>query len=287
MNLTRRFYSICILLMLSGTLRAGENVVWQIGKCDGNYAELAIARRGVEAYTGSFPSDVTFLVGKDDAAKAWPYIQPGPADGWAGSKTHPFTIIFNIPDKPKGSYRLSISLVNTHSVIPPTYEISVNGNTDRVDLPPGAGDEAMANASKGKPHTLDVAIPASYFRSGENRIVLQSVKGSWLLYDAVRLLNDPNSTVEPTIKSITLTPAPRFVRRGSQLKQIVVLNAQFSSAGDERTARVNFGGKTSVLQLRPGVLSGTTTADIEVDEVAKPVPMEAVVQSGGQTKTRG
>lgn len=264
-------------------LNANEKVVWQIGQFDLNYDELAIARH-TDAYATTFPKDVTFMVGQDDPTKAWSYVQPGPADGWGGSKPHPFTIVFNHPEKPRGTYRLVIRLVNTHYAVPPTYEISVNGIADRVKLPAGGGDDAQMDPAKGKPHTISVAIPVSYLHSGENRIVLQSVAGAWILYDAVRLGNDPDAAaLSPTIKSLSVTPTVCFVRRGSQLKQIVSLAAQCSAAGDDLTAIVKCGGERKVL-LRPGIF-GNATADIEVDEVANPTPMEVAIQSGGRTKT--
>ena len=100
----------------------------------------------------------------------------------------------------------------------------------------------------------------------------------------MRLGNDPDaSAAEPIIKSLTVTPTVCFVRRGSQLKQIVSLAAQCSAAGDDLTATVKCGGERKV-SLRPGIF-GNATADIEVDEVAAPTPLEVAILSAGRTKT--
>lgn len=100
MGATHCFCPIFILLALARPLQAEPKVVWQIGELDGSGDELAVARSGPEAYTRAFPNDVTFEVGTDAPSRDWPSIQPGPSDAWAGSKTHPFTIVFAIPDKP-------------------------------------------------------------------------------------------------------------------------------------------------------------------------------------------
>lgn len=264
-------------------LKANEKVVWQIGTFDRNYDELAIARNSGD-YATTFPKDVTFVAGKDDPSKSWSCVQPGPIDGWGGSRPHPFTIVFNLPDKPQGACRLVIGLVNTHGTMPPTYAVSVNGIIDQMKLPSGGGDEARMDPAKGKPYVINAIIPASYLHSGENRIVLESVAGAWILYDAVRLTNDPGApAAEPVVKKISVTPTVCFVRRGSQLRQIVSLSAQCSAAGDDLTATVKCGSEQKVT-LRPGIF-GNASADIEVDEVTGPTPLEAVIESAGQTKT--
>ena len=67
------------------------------------------------------------MVGHSDAKKDFPYIQPGPADAWAGHKSHTFTIIFALKVPPKsGDCELLIDLVDTHSSKPPKMETEVD-----------------------------------------------------------------------------------------------------------------------------------------------------------------
>lgn len=284
MRLSRVIPSLFLPIVLAGIACAAEQTVWQIGRFDNDYREFALAGN-FSAYTSAFPKDVTFTVGKDDPAKSWSYIQPGPTDAWAHGKTHPFTIVFTLPNEPKGSYRLTIDLVNTHNGYPPTYVIDINGKGDGVGLPAGGSDESLRDASKGRQFVTSIGLPAGYLRKGENRITLTGIQGSWVLYDALRLTNDPDAlTSEPTIDGLSLSPTIRFVRRGGKLKQFVYLSAQFSYPSDDRIATVKYGGKTETVHLHPGFF-GLTSSDIAIDEVSQPTPMEVTVQSGGRTKT--
>ena len=80
---------------------AGQNItLWQIGKADNNTAEFALGPDKSNQYSTSFPHDVIFVAGQSDPKKDWPYIQPGPADAWAGNKSHTFTILFGINRAP-------------------------------------------------------------------------------------------------------------------------------------------------------------------------------------------
>ncbi|MDO8587497.1 MAG: polysaccharide lyase family protein [Armatimonadota bacterium] len=275
---------VFVALLAAGALCAQESVVWQVGQFDGNYEEFAIARNH-GAYLSTFPRDVTFVAGKDDPAKSWSFIQPGPGDGWAGSRMHPFAVVFNLPTKPKGLYRLQISLVNTHYMFPPAVEIKVNDTKDRIDLPIGASDEALTNAAKGRKHKLDLNIPASLLRKGENEVVLTTVHGSHLLYDALSLTNNPVvSPADSDIQNVNLTPTFRFVRRDGKLKRLALLTAQITSAADTPVAKVAFNGRTRTLRLRPR-LFGSVAEDIEIDDLAEPARLEVSVHCGGQTKS--
>ncbi|MHB0998903.1 MAG: glycoside hydrolase family 38 N-terminal domain-containing protein [Armatimonadota bacterium] len=255
-----------------GSLSANEKVVWQIGTLDRNYGELAITQ-DFSTYTSVFPNDVTFRINKDDPSKSWPYFHPGPMDGWAGARVHPFTILFELSDEPRGLMRLSINLMNAFPSETTTYEIDANDHKCALRvIPPPSGSGL----------SIDAALPASFFSKGENKIVLKCTEGSWVQYDSLQLTNDPDVlSVEPNCIQLSLTPTFRFVRRGSKLKQIVRLSAAFSFDAENRFAIVKIGDTSTQVKLRPNSLF----TDIEVDEVTKPVLMEAAVTSGGQTKS--
>jgi hypothetical protein len=259
-------------LMLAGSVSAEEKVVWRIGVFDRSFEELAITR-DFSAYTRVFPNDVTFRANRDDPSKSWPYLHPGPMDGWAGARVHPFTILFEMPDEPRGLMRLTIHMMNAFPPETTTYEIDANGHRCAVRVLPGPKDSQFS---------IDAALPASFFTKGENKIVLACTEGSWVQYDSLQLANDPDvRSVEPNCMQLSLTPTVRFVRRGSRLKQLVRLSAAFSFAAGNRDGTVKLGDRSIRLTLRPNSL----LTDIEVDEVAEPTPMNVTVTSGGQTRT--
>ena len=77
-----------LLALLSLPLSAqAEITLWQIGRIDNDTAEFAMAPDKIKQYPLRFGHDVFFVVAESDPKQDWPYIQPGPADSWAGSKT--------------------------------------------------------------------------------------------------------------------------------------------------------------------------------------------------------
>ena len=57
-------------------------LLWQIGSPDNDTREFALAPNHYD----QFREDGFFVVGSSDPARDWPYVQPGPADGWAGAR---------------------------------------------------------------------------------------------------------------------------------------------------------------------------------------------------------
>ena len=109
----------------------------------------------------SFAQDGFFVVGKSDPQHDWPYVHPGPVDGWAGGRSHAFTIVFGLQRAPQaGDCKLQLDLVDTQKGVPPTLRIQINGREFRRELPPGAGDASVfGDPAKGREHTLRYFVP--------------------------------------------------------------------------------------------------------------------------------
>ncbi|HEX3625945.1 MAG TPA: polysaccharide lyase family protein [Verrucomicrobiae bacterium] len=212
---------LAVLCAWPWAARAGTNVVFQIGAHDGDFSDLAIAANHSQ-YPEKFPNDVTYTVGKSDPAREWPYILPGPVDGWAGNKTHTFAIHFQMGQAGTGFYQLDIDFVNTHEAAPPDLVIDVNGGAVRQQLPGGAGDESLTNAKSGKRYSLHQLIPATVLHAGDNTITLSSDNGSWALFDDVRL----ESGVPAPAETLTMRaePLPFFKRSANGLGRAVRLS---------------------------------------------------------------
>ncbi|MHB1000059.1 MAG: glycoside hydrolase family 38 N-terminal domain-containing protein [Armatimonadota bacterium] len=281
----RILLSAAIITLVGNTASAENHKLWEIGKSDNNYNDLAISQNH-NAYTKSFPNDVTFRIGKDEPAKSWPYIQPGPIDGWAGGRIHPFNILFDLPENPKGMFKLSINFIGAHYTSPPVLEIDINGKSGEFALPVGSKDDAVLNdPSKGIPYEINLNLSADCFKKGQNKIVLRSIIGSWLVYDAVNLSNKPDANMtDLVINKIDVTPTVRFVRRNGRLKQLVQIEASLSFPRTDIVAVANINGKTQSIVLNTDI-RGNASAEIEIDEVSKPAPMTVEITSGGKTKS--
>lgn len=285
---TNIIVSVCVTVLVFLSIGAGaaERVVWQIGQFDNNFAELAIAGN-YPSYLAKFPKDVDFTVNRDTPSKSWPFIHPGPADLWARvnpgqAKPHQFTIHFDLPEQPKGIFTLTIDMVTTHEGQPPTYSIAINGQSGQFDLPVGS-EQAITDASKGKEYVLSVPLPAYALKQGVNDIVLTNLRGSWLIYDALRLTNDPEIELQDvTVNNAKLHSTMRFVQSGSKLKQIVELSVQLSRALADADAVITVGESKQTVSLHSGLL-GEATAEVSLDEVTHPTPVKCEITCPGQT----
>jgi len=157
--------------------------LWQIGTDDDDTAEFLL---GPGRYA-DFPGDPTFIVGRCDPNKDWPYAQPGPDDAWAGRTSHTFSILFALARAPtSGNCRLLIDLVDTHSINPPRLEVRLNGHLRQYRPPRGAGDASITGKpTAGKEHRFSLEFGAEALRTGLNEIKITTVAGSWILYDCL------------------------------------------------------------------------------------------------------
>ncbi|MBN2269644.1 MAG: hypothetical protein JXN61_03465 [Sedimentisphaerales bacterium] len=178
---------VCASLSFSGA--AESKVLWQIGENDNNTAEFVLGPDRSNQYSVTFPNDALFVAGQSDAKQDWPYIQPGPADVWAGGKSHSFGIVFGLAAQPDGGEcELVMDFVDTHSSQPPKLAIKVNDASFERQLPKGAGDDsAFGQPEKGREHIETVKFDAKALKTGTNEIIITSATGSWILYDYVAL----------------------------------------------------------------------------------------------------
>ncbi len=276
--------TLLLMLIFCGCLvgpAVGQNpTLWEIGKADNNTAEFALGPDRSNQYSTSFPHDAMFVAGQSDPKKDWPYIQPGPADVWAGSKSHTFTVLFGIKTVPtKGEGKLILDFVDTHSALPPRMEIKINDTSFIRKMSRGAGDDsAFGQPEKGREHRLVIPFPANLLITGNNHITITSMTGSWVLYDYVALTipsGVESGPVQATTQLLDVHTRPLLIRRDDgKLYQPVL--ASILHIGDPVEAAVNIDGSEPVKQsLEPGykVIEGFTPAV----EASTPVEVEVKV----------
>lgn len=188
---------------------ANGHLLWQIGKPDHANAEFALAPNGFRQFT----DDAFFVIGVSDPKRDWPYVQPGPADGWAGPRRqHTFTIVFGIKQPGKGDCELKVDLLDTPKALPPRVVVEVNGQTFygqsfNRQLPAGSGNDPLEGSfAKGKPHTLAIGFPSSFLTVGKNVISITTIAGSWMLYDHVTLETTANMELVPVEQASQIMP---------------------------------------------------------------------------------
>jgi hypothetical protein len=211
-----------------------EVTLWQIGKPAGDNAEFALAPAGFR----EFDEDAFYIVGQMDAKTAWPYVQPGPGDAWAGGRAHTFHIIFGVKEAvADGTCSLIINLLDTQQWSP-NLVIEVNGRKFERKMPDGGGGESIeGDFSKAKPYAFSVDFPTSLLQAGNNQISVTTVAGSWMLYDSLCL------EVPADVKSVAAqtVPKPEFLAGSSrakqnQLKTIIIVYKTHFDIGYTNTA---------------------------------------------------
>ena len=261
-NCVARWFVTVWLITMVRAAEPGLTALWEIGRGDRGNAEFALAPDG----HGRFREDGFFVVGASDPKQDWPYVHPGPADTWAGSRRHTFVIVFGLSEVPAaGTCRLRLDFLDTHSGVPPTLRVEINGQPFERTLPAGAGDASiLGDASKGKPTVWELDFPSSVLRAGDNEIGITSWSGSWALYDALSLATPAGArlgTVEQGIRITSVEAPPVWVKENGEPRQPVsvglrsqrpLADARFVFEGREvgRSA-LRSGVQTVVLKLPP------------------------------------
>ncbi|MDT8303467.1 MAG: polysaccharide lyase family protein, partial [Sedimentisphaerales bacterium] len=269
---------------MNGLGAENDTILWQIGKEDNNTAEFSLGPDRSNLYSGRFPHDVLFVAGQSDAKKDWSYIQPGPADSWAGSKSHTFTILFGLKTiSLTGECKLVLDFLDTHSAVPPKLQITINDESFIRKVPRGAGDaSAHGQVEKGREHRLVIDFPVRALKAGNNEISIKSLEGSWVLYDHVTLRTPRDTQTEslkPSTRLLEVYSEPCLIKKkDSKLYQPILVSVLHIGEPVDATVTVN--GSESVGQtLEPGfkVIEGFASA------VNKPISIEVDVKVAGET----
>ena len=274
-----KWLPLLVLLAVGQVAAAGNGLLWRIGSPDHDNAGFALAPNGY----AKFKDDAVFVVGQSDAKRDWPYVQPGPADAWAGSRRHTFTIIFGIRQTPPGeNAKLDFDLLDTQGTMPPKLRIEVNGQAfDRL-MPAGAGDASVSgNPSAGKPHHFAVEFPATLLQAGGNVIEITTVAGSWMLYGAVALEAPAGVELAPAPDSVVISairPVQALIEKDGRFFQALTVSA-VNSGGAREVQVLADGVETGRMQLTNGVQAFEALAP----EVTQETPVTLTLVAGGKT----
>ncbi|NMC21470.1 MAG: hypothetical protein GYA33_13745 [Thermogutta sp.] len=204
----------------TGTAQEPGEALWRIGARDNDTAEFSQAPNQFAQYR----EDPVFIVGLSDPKTDWPYAHPGPADVWAGSRSHLATILFALSHRPAGEYRLILDLADTHDRAPPVLRIHLNGSeVFQQRLPAGGPDDTiMGDVSKGKECVIEVPISGDLLNQGSNILTLEGDDGSWFLYDGIEMAGPAGAVVgrvRDTVFVRSVKPSPVLVKSGEELAQ--------------------------------------------------------------------
>lgn len=200
---------ILLLMMLLSVavlpLYAQKKVIWEIGSSDNKNEDLALAPSGYKHFLDhDFGwEDRFFLIGFSKSEKDWPYVLPGPKDGWGGTggtsglRTNSANILFGLANQPlQGQWNLVIDLMGYKGDLPPMLKVIINGKAFIKQLPRDkSGNVVEGNLNDAKEYKIEIPVQSQILRKGGNEVVLTILEGSWMVFDQVRLEGPQSATL--------------------------------------------------------------------------------------------
>ncbi|WAC14835.1 GH92 family glycosyl hydrolase [Dyadobacter pollutisoli] len=277
-----RAFSPFLLLFLAFQQTYGqEKTIWKIGEADNSPSGMALApdqfKRFLEKDFGY--EDNFFLIGHSETQKDWPYVLPGPVNGWGGTggtsgiRSHFLTALFDIKNKPTaGKWMLVVDILETDSLSAPFFKVLVNGKSWEFQLEKGSGfkDPGRFTANP-KEQLVKIDIPSDLIKTGVNEIVMTTLQGGWLAFDQVKLEGPAQAVLSAPGKALLRNVESADYELNVDGKLIQPLLIDVTQLRSEPVIEVKVDGKVILTQK------------IEEGRYTLEAPMPAVTQSVSAT----
>ncbi len=256
-----------------------SRTIWQIGRFDAGSEEFSSSSVDYADAT----KDPVFRVGTS-RDEDWPRFQPGPANGMAGGRPHPFTILFRLSEPPRGVYHLKIAIIYETPRL--SYlQLNVNGHGGAFYFHPkltyvsGDWEETFVPQTSTDSKVID--IPANWLQQGENRLVLVAMDDpreveqslgsialghTGIVYDALELSQEPDATYDSGRMTANLEPTIFFPKTVGGLRETLELDAAFAAVPQEGQIELQFAGRTYRRALESHYEFGESRLKFEVPE---------------------
>lgn len=257
---------------------AQQKTIWKIGEADNSPSGMALAPDGYKRFLEKDfgYEDNFFLIGRSQAQNDWPYVLPGPVNGWGGTggtsgiRSHFLTVLFDIKSKPaSGKWRLVVDVLETDSLHAPLLKVLVNGKSWKFKLKKGSGfkdpDRLIVNP---KEQLVEIDIPATLVKQGVNEVVMTTLQGGWLMFDQVKLEGPAKTTLATPGKALLRNVEAADYELNADGRSIQPLLIDVTQLQGEPMIDVKLDGQTILSQK------------IEQGRYLLEAPMPAVGQSG-------
>jgi len=165
----------------------------RVGEFDGKGSELLFSPASYAKIPTTYPTAIiTYTQGVDQPGTGWPYLLPGPGDGWAGRKV--YRVLWTVPlaTAPTTPVDLAAWLIDT-TRLGGVLTVRVNGaEVQRVTLAKGAtlgsrnADATLPNSTMVRAYH-EFALPEGALVAGTNVVEFELTEGGWVAWDAVGL----------------------------------------------------------------------------------------------------
>lgn len=247
--------ALCVVL--AAPAQASESRLWHIGAFDHSSHEF----RSQDIDYANPASDPVYRVGKS-ATTDWYRFQPGPANGMAGGRLHPFTVLFDLDGTPRGVYRLKVAMMYVTPRLS-FLKLDVNGHTGLFYFHPkleyGGGDWEDTFVPQTSSDTKTIDLPAEWLRAGENKLVLTALDDpatpvtalgniapgqTGIAYDALEFTQDPDATYDNARLQATAEPTIFYRQGAAGMAEIVDVFTSFARLPHRGSVQLTAGGKT-------------------------------------------
>ncbi len=235
---------------------SGQNVLWNIGVADSSSSEFALAPDGFESFVPEgFGGDHRYyVVGESSPKKDFPYVLPGPKDGfggygyWSGLALNTLPIYFELDKLPQtGNCTLTIDILAVNAEQPPLFRCSVNGTNFDHQLK--GGISKLPQNMQGGNEKLSIDLPVSILKQGINKIEFQNMTGQWCVFDAI-VLHGP-ATVQMKNPGKTLIYSVGFADH--EIKgDVLPLQVGLRHSGKKAKIKAVVDGNTKELTMEEG-----------------------------------
>jgi hypothetical protein len=281
----RKAWLLLVLAMAGISAFAQERVIWRIGTFDHASGEF---RAKSDDYSDP-KLDPVYRVGaspidtKKDS-EDWQRFQPGPANGMAGGREHPFTILFDLHDPATGVFRLKIAILYETPRLS-HLKVDLNGHSGIFYFHPqldyGAGDWEGTFVPQTSVDSKIIELPAQWLRQSDNRLVLTALDDpatvenslgaialghSGLVYDALELTRDAAATYVHDNIAAQIRPSIFYRDSPTGLSEVVEVDAAFAEMPAEWWATLKIGDKEYQQQVKRPEVFGESRIEFDVPE---------------------
>jgi exo-1,4-beta-D-glucosaminidase len=158
--------------------------VWTIGAKDGTPHDLCYqGGAGLKAVAGA-----RFTVGVSDPAKDWPAIQPGRKNKEAGDAARVNMVNFQVDAAGDGAGACVVfKLMDADRMSAESLNVELNGTKRALHVFGNRCKGSLDKPEKSTPFRQLIVFPKGTLKAGNNVLKIESLVGSWIMYDGLEL----------------------------------------------------------------------------------------------------
>lgn len=223
-----------MISVITSHVKLNAQSVFKLGNGDNSASEFALGPNNFKkfVYEDFGYEDKYFVVNSSDLKTHFPGVLPGPTDTWGGTwgtsgwRTHDINILFGINDiKENKELTLEIDILDSSPTDAPLLKINVNDiYSKNFELKLGGSEESLnGDFSKAKSQKIVLTIPTEVIKRGGNIINLNTIRGSWMIFDKLGLKGSNDIILEvPTTTFIRDVKAADYLIDGGKSQALLI-----------------------------------------------------------------